>query len=144
MRSVIYDDKDRMLAWAANVIGIRQFRADAQAIGQERDGELIAVVVFDGFTDVDCNMHLASDGTARWMSRELLVRSFAYPFIQCRMKRVTGLVDAGNEEALRLNEHLGFVREGMHRMACADGGDLISMGLLRRDCRWIPAGYRHD
>lgn len=144
MREVTIHNMPAMLEWAAKVTGIDCYRTDAKAIGQLQDGDLAAVVVFDGFTDVDCNMHLASNGSGRWMSRELLLESFAYPFIQLGMRRVTGLVPADNAAALRLNEHLGFVREGVHRLACKDGGDLVSMGLLRRDCRWIPAGYRHD
>lgn len=144
MHKLIYGEQERLLTWACQRIGIDRFRSDARAIGNERDGELVAVVVFDGFSDVDCNMHIASDGTRQWMTRDLLVSSFAFPFIQCGMRRLTGLVPAGNADALAFDEHIGFRREGLHRKACADGSDLISMGLLRSECRFIPKRYRHD
>lgn len=85
-------------------------------------------------------MHIASDGTRAWMSKDLLLSAFAYPFTQLRLLRVTGLVPADNEDALRFDEHLGFVREGYHPKAGPGGKDLISMGLLREACRFIPKG----
>lgn len=142
MFKVIYGQDDVLIPWAAKRIGVECFKPDAKAIGQERDGEIVAVVVFDGFSDVDCNMHIASDGSRRWLTRELLAHAFAYPFVQLRLRRVTGLVPAGNDDALRFDEHLGFVREGYHPHAMKDG-DLISLGLLRENCRFIPARYRH-
>ena len=142
MFKVIYGQDDVLIPWAAKRIGIASFKPDATAIGQERNGEIVAVVVFDGFSDVDCNIHIASDGSGRWLTRELLARAFAYPFIQLGYPRVTGLVPAGNNDALRFDEHLGFKREGYHRKAAPDGGDIISLGLLREDCRYIPKEYR--
>lgn len=144
MQKLIYDDQDRLLKWACERIGIERFRDDARAIGCERGGVIVATAVFDGFNDVDCNVHLASDGTKRWMSRDFLFAAMAYPFIQCGFRRLTGLVPAGNADALAFNEHFGFRREGFHRKAATDGGDIISMGLLRSECRFIPQRYRHD
>ncbi|MGX0136357.1 N-acetyltransferase [Cupriavidus metallidurans] len=138
MHRLIYGEDERLLPWACERIGVSEFRADARTIGLERGGELVAVVVFDGFSDVDCNMHIASDGTRRWLNRTLLTAAFAFPFLQCGMRRVTGLVPAGNADALRFDEHLGFKREGYHLCASKNGGDLISLGMLREWCRFIP------
>lgn len=140
---VIYGDEVRMLPWALEKIGLAAFRPDARAIGMEKDGELVAVVVFDNFSDVDCHMHIASDGTRRWMNRELLVRTFAYPFIQLGLARVTGMVEEGNDAALRFDEHLGFQREGYHPQAGSDGRAMISLGLLRESCRFVPDQFKH-
>lgn len=139
---VIHGDEQRLLPWACEKIGVASFRPDARTIGIERNGKLAAVVVFDGFSDVDCNIHIASDGSRYWMSRELLVHTFGYVFIQCRLRRITGMVDADNRDALRFDEHLGFQREGYHPEAGTDGRDMISLGLLRRNCRFIPKQYR--
>lgn len=133
----------RLLPWAARRTGIAQFRNDAKALGREVDGELVAVVVYDGFTSTDCNMHIASDGTGRWMNKELLLTAFAYPFVQMNYKRITGLVPADNARALAFNENIGFAREGLHRMAADGGGDIVSMGMLRSECRFIPQEYRN-
>lgn len=139
--TLIYGDESRLLPWAQERIGVK-FRRDAYTIGLEREGHVVAVVVFDNFSDVDCNIHIASDGSRSWMSKELLASTFAYVFIQLGFPRVTGLVDADNEDALKFDEHLGFVREGYHPKAGASGGDMISLGMLRENCRWIPQQHR--
>lgn len=119
-----------------------KFRRDAYTLGLERDGQIIAAVVFDNFSDVDCNIHIASDGSRAWLSKEFLASTFAYVFIQLGFPRVTGLVEADNEDALKFDEHLGFVREGYHPKAGSNGGDMISLGMLRENCRWIPKQHR--
>ena len=135
---LIYGQEDRLLPWAQERIGVA-FRRDAYTLGLEKNGKLVAVVVYDGFSEFDCNMHIASDGTAAWMNKSLLVSAFAYPFIQLKLNRVTGLVPSKNEAALKFDEHLGFEREGLHRKACGDD-DLISLGMLKENCRFIPKG----
>jgi RimJ/RimL family protein N-acetyltransferase len=135
---LIYGQEDRLLPWAQERIGVA-FRRDAYTIGLEKDGELVAVVIYDSFGEFDCNMHIASDGTSAWMNKSLLVSAFAYPFLQLKLNRVTGLVPAKNEIALKFDEHLGFVREGYHPKGCKND-DLISLGMLKENCRFIPKG----
>lgn len=139
MAHLIYGQEDRLLPWAQERIGVA-FRRDAHTIGLEKEGRLVAVVVFDTFSEVDCHMHIASDGTRAWMNKALLVSAFAYPFLQLRLNRVTGLVPASNTQALAFDEHLGFVREGYHPKAGPNGDDLITLGMLREACRFIPKG----
>lgn len=137
---LIYGEEHRLLPWAQERVGV-QFRRDAYTIGLEKSGELAAVVVFDSFSEVDANIHIASDGTARWMNRALLSATFGYAFVQLGLRRLTGLVPADNERALKLDEHLGFVREGYHPHA-SKTGDIISLGLLRERCRFIAPEHR--
>jgi RimJ/RimL family protein N-acetyltransferase len=141
MANLIYGNEPRLLPWAQERIGVT-FRNDAKTIGLERDGELCAVVVYDGFSECDCNMHIASDGTRAWMSKALLLSAFAFPFIQLGLLRLTGLVPADNQAALEFDENIGFVREGYHPKAGPGGKDLISLGMLRSACRFIPLENR--
>lgn len=140
MGTIIYDRKEELVAWAANVIGF-QPRPDAMAIGWEEAGTLRAVTLYDGFSECDCNIHIASDGTGVWLRRAFLAASFAHPFRQWNLRRVTGLVPAKNTAALRFDLHLGFKQEGIIRHALPDD-DIIVLGLLREDCRYIPKQYR--
>lgn len=135
---LLYGDEHRLLPWAQERIGV-PFRRDAYTIGLERDSEIVAVVVYDNFSEADVNMHIASDGSRAWMNKSLLVAAFAYPFIQLGLRRVTGMVPAKNAEALAFDEHIGFTREGFHPHALP-GDDLVSLGLLRENCRFIPRG----
>ena len=136
---LVYDQ--HILEWASDVIGF-PFRDDAKVIGASFDGDLRAVVVYDGFSECDCNMHIASDGSARWLSRGFLRAVFAYPFIQLGLRRVTGLVPAKNERALNFDLRLGFEHEGLCRDALPDD-DIIVLGMRRSVCPYIPEEYRH-
>jgi RimJ/RimL family protein N-acetyltransferase len=136
---LIYGQEERLLPWAQQRIGVT-FRRDAYTMGLERDGQIVAVVVFDSFSETDACMHIASDGSRGWMSKSLLLAAFAYPFTQLGLLRLTGLVPADNADALAFDEHIGFVREGYHPKAGPDGKDLVSLGLLRENCRFISKG----
>lgn len=137
-----YDDTKALIEWASARIGL-PFRPDATAIGQRRDdGTLAAVVVYDGFSECDCNIHVASDGSGRWLTRALLVAAFTHPFGEWGLRRLTGLVPASNRYAMRLNRHLGFEVEGLCRHALPDD-DIIVFGMLREHCRYIAKEYRH-
>lgn len=142
MSEPIYHQEERHLPWAQERAGVT-FRDDAKTIGLERDGEIVAVVVFDSFGETDACMHIASDGTRAWMNKSLLIHAFSYPFVQLGLLRLTGLVPADNEVALKFDEHIGFVREGYHPKAEPGGKDLVSLGLLRENCRFIPKEYQN-
>lgn len=140
MTEVVYGCDEELIAWAESVVGSK-FRPDAKAIGLKRHGNIIAVTVFDGFSECDCNMHIASDKSGRWLNKDFLISSFAYPFIQLKLRRVTGLVPSKNSRALRFDHHIGFVTEGVCRNALPDD-DIVVLGLLKENCRYIHPKYR--
>lgn len=140
--TVIYGQEERLLPWAQARIGLGPFRRDAYTIGLERDGQLVAVAVFDNFSPADCHVHLASDGSRHWMTRAYLLAAFSYPFVQLGLRRITGIVPAKNTAALALNEHMGYVREGYSRHALPDD-DVVILGMLRSECRFLTGEQRH-
>lgn len=141
MSEIVYNRREELLAWAAERIGIRAFRSDAQAIGLETGGVLRAVCVYDGFSSRDCFMHVASDGSRHWLTRRFLIHAFSYPFITCDLPRVSSPIAEANTRALAFNLKLGFQREGYHPEACETGA-VVTTGLLRRNCMFIPKEYR--
>jgi RimJ/RimL family protein N-acetyltransferase len=98
-------------------------------------------VAYDTFSSHDCYMHVASDGSGHWLTREFLVHVFSYPFITCKLPRVTAPVAESNTRSIRFNLRLGFQIEGRHPAATRDGA-LITTGLLRSRCIFIPKEYR--
>ncbi|MFB0692959.1 GNAT family N-acetyltransferase [Agrobacterium pusense] len=140
MKEVVYSPTDEMLAWATDRGGIK-FRDDAAAIGLRSDQGLHGVIVFDSFTTTGCWVSVVSDGGRKWITRELIIKVFAYPFIQLGYPRLNSFVSVNNADAIRFNEHFGFQREGIMREAGEHGEDLIVYGMLRRECRWLPERF---
>lgn len=136
-------ENEQLIPWAAQRVGVTGFRRDARAIGLLRGGEISAVVVYDTFSDVDCHVHLASDGTGKWLTRGFLTAGFSYPFIQCGFESITGIAAADNEEALRLNAHFGYERVGVRRKAMTGGRDAVIFEMMRDTCRFIPKEFRN-
>lgn len=138
----IYDRHDELVAWAEERIPGQHFRDDAVAIGHERDGCIVGVVVYDTFTPGSCCIGLASDGSKRWMTREFAMRAMAYPFVQCGFRRITAFVSERNEASLRFTRGTGWTQEGVLREAGPDREDMICFGMLRRECKWLPMNLR--
>ena len=107
----------------------------AQYLGRLRDdGSIWGVVGFDNFSEYDCEMFMA--GEPGWISRTFMKASFAYPFKQLGLSRVTGRVDAHDTKTIDIDKRLGFRVEGRLRNALGDR-DIVIVGMLRQECRWI-------
>lgn len=111
------------------------------AIGLERDGELIAGVLYEQHNGPNVMMHVASDGSRHWMTPAYMAACFKYPFLCLNVNRVSGLVRADNPDAQRFDEALGFKKEGVLREAASDGTDLVLYGMLKRECRYLDGKY---
>ena len=135
----VYGEDDRLIDWAEAIVPNGRFRNDARAIGLERNDVLRAVVVFDTFSQGDCLVHVASDGSGRWFDRGFAVHAMAYPFIQLGNRRISAVISTLNERSLRFTRHFGgWKEEGRLREAGEDGEDMIVFGMLRRECPFLP------
>jgi RimJ/RimL family protein N-acetyltransferase len=132
---IVYHDQKGMIAWAEDKIAHCKFREDARAIGHERDGKLIAVVVYDTFSTSSCFVHLAADGR-KWNTPEFAMTVMAYPFRQCGFHRINCIVSATNRLSLIFTRHFGWKQEGVLREGGPEGEDMILFGMLRRECKY--------
>lgn len=132
----IISDPARVWAYVRNYIPVPVV-AGMKGLGLERDGELIAGVLYEGYNGVNVWMHVAAAPGRRWLNREYLRYCFYYPFVELGCKRVSGYVEDSNEAAKRFDEHLGFTREAVLRGAAADGGDVILYVMRKEDCRYL-------
>jgi len=73
-------------------------------------------------------------------TRKFLYAIFYNPFVAWNVKHMTCWIEASNAKSLTLCEHLGFVQRGRLPEAAADGGDVIILGMLKRECRWLTLG----
>ncbi|MBB3947055.1 RimJ/RimL family protein N-acetyltransferase [Rhizobium skierniewicense] len=140
MKEVIYGPTDELVALAARR-GKLSFRDDAKAIAIQSANGIDGVVIFDAFTTRGCWVSVVSNGSRRWITRELIIKVFCYPFLQLNYPRLNSFVSVNNADAIRFNEHFGFQREGVMRKAGDEGEDLIVYGMLREECRWLPERF---
>ncbi|WAL81314.1 GNAT family protein [Pandoraea sp. XJJ-1] len=140
MKRIVWDQPERVMQFVAERTGEAAYR-DYTAIGLERDGELVAGVVYQMHTGPAVLTHIASDGTRAWLTPAYLGAIFRYPFLQLGCNRITAIVRADNADSLRFVEHLGFEREGVMRQAERDGTDLIIFGMLKGECRFIEGRH---
>ena len=134
MRKVVTDNQPHLRGWITGVLGM-QFSPYATFIGQEIDGEVKAVVAFDNILDKSCQMHTAAI-VPNWISKDLLWACFDYPFNKLGVKVILASVASTNEEALKLDRHLGFVDKAYIEDAHIDG-DLVILAMRRENCRWL-------
>ena len=132
---------DFVVGWVArrtNEFG--SFGGGAQALGWERDGLIVAGVVYADWNGPNVVCHIASDGSRRWLSREFLWTMFDYPFTQLKCQRITVTIGEGNTASRRFVEHLGFELEATLKSA-HPSGDLLVYRLWRHQCRFLKAPY---
>lgn len=108
-----------------------------KGVGLERDGELVAGVLYEGFNGRNVWMHVAATPGARWMTRDYLHFAFEYPFDQMGVEMVRGYVNAGNLAAVKFDEHLGFQKEAVLKGAASDGNDVFIYVMRRDGCKYL-------
>ena len=134
LRRVVTDNQEHLRAWITGVLGM-QFSPYATFIGQEIDGEVKAVVAYDNVLEKSCLMHTAAI-VPNWISKDLLWACFDYPFNKLGLSVILASVASTNEEALKLDRHLGFKDKAYIEDAHIDG-DLVILAMRREQCRQL-------
>lgn len=137
-RHVIVDD--RMLDWIAKRIpGVdaSAWRGLARAVGVAIDGEIVAGMALGGWERGNIEVSFAAD-SPRWATRETIAKLMHWPFVQLDCHRVTTRIHVNNHRAIKLNEGIGFKREGLIREGWGPGEDCVVLGLLRSEApEWM-------
>lgn len=131
---LIFDDKERVGEWVAKEVEQRCEWGSFYAMGAETDGQLTSGVVFNNFNETNATCHIAVSKPNK-LFLELLDHAFLYAFKTCGLRRLTGFVEADNSKALKLDNHIGFIEEGVMKEAGSKGQDMIMLVL------W-PQNYR--
>lgn len=120
---------------AAQIGGVLQ--DNSAAIGLERDGQLVAGVIYESWNgrSIVCHIAIAGRITAGFM--RAICR---YPFDACGVHKVIGPIPSGNTKAIQNAIRIGFVEEA--RLKDADPtGDIVLFTLTRDKCRYLGASY---
>lgn len=142
---ILYDAHKELTDWVSlGVLGVAGLYENecSKAIGHVKGGKLIAAVTYNNFrTRPDGSFLTVEMGIytidKRWASKAYLRAIFAYPFHELKLERVQTACSAQKKEVIMFNEKIGFTREGYHPKAWPMGGDSISFGMLKENCKWI-------
>lgn len=102
-----------------------------QAIGLEKNGELVAVTGYTNFTDKSCQVHFCIDKGV-YPTKEYLWFVHYYPFVQAGVNVMLAIMPQTNDRIIRLAQHLGFT------LKCwLDEAELMVYAMTKNNCKWI-------
>jgi len=131
---LIFDEPERVGCWVADQMKGGSKWHEYYAMGAESNGSVVSGIVFENFNTHNATCHIAVSKPNK-LFLELLDHAYCYAFDTCRLKRLTGLVEADNQKALKLDLHIGFEIEAVMKNAGSSGQDVFIMVL------W-PENYR--
>lgn len=105
MGRVVLDEDGRVCAWIDDQMRHPHPSPPKASIGYERNGTLVAAVMFDNLTDNNVFAHIASRAVI--FPIELLKAVALYVFHQLNVGRVTFMVHADNARCIRFVEKMG-------------------------------------
>lgn len=135
MMELFINDREAETWAAARLPKVMAWLGTYKSLAAIVGSRILGVVIYDGFTPYDCNLHLVIEDK-HCLNRRTLRAVFRYPFEQLGLKRVTAQVPASNLKALDLDQRLGFTLEGRKILGCGDEDELI-LGMTRGNCRWL-------
>ena len=107
--------------------------ARAQCIVCVDDGVPVAGAVYAGYNTVSVDVHIWIE-EGRVPCRDWYVAIFDYPFNHLNIHKGVGRVVAKNTDAIKLDEHFGFVLEATIK-DYSPMGDLYLYTMTREQCR---------
>lgn len=132
---IICNQDARVSAFVSQQIGVEEW-SNCRSIGLEKNGELVAGIVYDYYTGTNICMHIAAKGK-RWMTKEFLWFMFYYPFVQLGVNRLTGIIPESNKESVRFAQGLhGAKLEARLKDAHPDG-DMLIFVMFKDDCKYL-------
>lgn len=132
---LIFDDNARVASWCQQQIKhFSGWGSDPKAIGYELDGEIRGGVVYTNYSGANVFATIAMTAP---ISKRFLFSMFWCPFVQFGVRHITCAIEASNTRSLHLCAHMGFKQEGRMRESAIGGEDIIIMGMLKSECKWI-------
>ena len=103
-------------------------------MGVERDGSLVAGVVFNNFNGANVTCHIAIAGRTKLLTK-LFAEVCRYAFDHCKLKRITGMVPSNEPKTIAFDKKLGFVEEFIMKDGAPDA-DMHVLVLWPENRRW--------
>lgn len=123
--------------WVTSKAGGVFSPATSTTIGLEKDGEVIAGVIYENWNGRSIVAHMAATGR---LTREFIGAIFRYAFVKCGVDKVILPISSTNAKSNKFAQNLGFTEEARLKDAAADG-DVILYTLKKSDCRFLGEEY---
>lgn len=123
--------------WVAAQINGSYIPGASQAIGLERDGSMVAGVLYEHWNGRSIVAHIAVSGR---MNPAFLAAIFDYPFNVCGVQKVICPIPSDNARSIKLASNMGF-REEARISDAAPTGDIILYTITKADCRFLRKRY---
>lgn len=123
--------------WVGQQLQQLYHSAGSQAIGLERDGELVAGVIYEQYNTRAIMVHVAIAGP---ITRSFLSAICRYPFDMCKVDKVIASITDSNPRSIRFVTKIGFREEARLRDASPDG-DIVLYTITRPDCKYLGERY---
>jgi hypothetical protein len=128
--------KDIAIKILLNEIGVQPC-GDLQALfWANKDNQIEWVIGYTAFIGKTCQMHMVNL-KGGYTPKDLLKAAFDYPFNQCGLELVFGIVNSNNVKAMQYDQKLGFTEAKRFAGVHEDGGDIVVFEMNKTDCRWI-------
>jgi RimJ/RimL family protein N-acetyltransferase len=135
MAQLVFDQSARVGEWVAERIGQTGSWGDFYAMGIEKDGQIIAGVVFHNYNGANAVCHVAVDKPTKLLV-PFLHHLADYAFNHCKLKRLTGMVPTDKPGVIAFDKHLGFEEEFVMKDG-APGADIMVLVMWPDKCRWL-------
>jgi RimJ/RimL family protein N-acetyltransferase len=123
--------------WVAGKMNGSFSSATGTAIGLERDGSLVAGVMYENWNQQSVTAHMAITGQ---LTRSFLGAIFRYAFEKCGVHKVILPISSGNAKSNKFAQKLGFIEEARIRDAAPDG-DIVIFCLAKNECKYLGKEY---
>lgn len=123
--------------WVAHQVDGGYFETRSEAIGLEKDGELIAGVIYENWNHQSIFCHIALLGQ---ITPKFIAAIFHYPFEVCNVEKIIAPIRGDNRKAINLVKKMGFSEEARIKDA-APTGDLVFYTMTRNACRFLGDRY---
>lgn len=135
---LIFGEDQRVAEWCeSKIVHFSGWGTDPKAIGYEIEGKLRGGVVYTNYSGANVFASIAADAP---LTRRFLYAMFWCPFVQFEVRHIACAIEESNRASIKLCMHMGFRLEGRMRESAINGEDVIIMGLLKRDCRFLAWG----
>lgn len=121
---IVTTETNRVGSWVLRRAGNPYIPDVSQAIGLEREGSLVAGVVFEGWNGVCSRVHFAVDDKA-YLTRQFLWFIGHYGFDQLGAKKLIVFIDIDNKGSLRITKRMGFEEVTVLEGVTKSGGLVI-------------------